>query len=117
MVHHADAMHMRIPPMHHVHVHVHVHVRVRERVRVRVHLMMPMKARMLPPPKSSDPVMQRPKKPQWWSKPSTHSPQYRQWCARLLGCKGRQPRPPTLPPQQMGVGGGGGRRHTQHRTQ
>ena len=46
MVHHADAMHMRKPPMHHVHV----HVRVRERVRVRVHLMMPMKARMLPPP-------------------------------------------------------------------
>ena len=42
MVHHADAMHMRKPPMHHVHVHV--------RVRVRVHLMMPMKASMLPPP-------------------------------------------------------------------
>ena len=58
MVHHAEAMHMRIPPMHrvrvhvhvHVRVHVHVHVHVRERVRVRVHLMMPMKARMLPPP-------------------------------------------------------------------
>ena len=33
------------------------------------HLMMPMNARMLPPPPSSDPVMHRPKKPQWWSKP------------------------------------------------
>ena len=68
MVHHAEAMHMRIPPMHRVRVHVHVHVRVhvhvhvhvrervrvrmrvRVRVRVRLHLMMPMKARMLPPP-------------------------------------------------------------------
>ena len=44
MVHHAEAMHMRIPPMHrvrvhvhvHVRVHVHVHVHVRERVRVRM---------------------------------------------------------------------------------
>ena len=42
MVHHAEAMHMRIPPMHHVHLHVHVHVHVHVHAHAHVHMCMCM---------------------------------------------------------------------------
>ena len=47
MVHHAEAMHMRIPPMHHVHlhVHVHVHVHVHAHAHVQVHVHVHVHAR------------------------------------------------------------------------